>query len=1070
MQTLESGTLQINNLNVLDDSNFKIKNLNLNSISGNFHISGSGSVVTPSSDSNTNQIATTAFVQNKIDDLVGTAPGTLNTLGEIATSLGTNTNLSTTLTNLVNEKAPLASPNFIGIPQAPTALVGTSTSQIATTAFVKNTFGILNNVVTSLTEKNTNLVKEPSDLYAVASDNLVLPLSIKPIVEYQEEINELIFTDSGNNTVSQDFLNNSEKPISGKIYYYSSDGTEEYPIDGTNGNGINGLSKVGTPVICDVSDSSGYSNAIAKTYRYAPSVGPNGEGGSSINLQISKGIEPLFTKQVMINGATQVQKYYRTRGYNIPSPNYDPVTDYNFFHTLNSIDYSTFQIEFVYENGAIPSAAYVLGYSLNYSKIDTITGEGAIDVGSGPKSVCDRIPHFRPGVLINITTDFFDYSSKVANGVNTIFYDTKKHHILVNLVQEDIWNDTRVNTFYSKTVKHILNKFKGSLAIVKITDQENFTECLPSDPDCFLMVISPTFVIQDKLFINDILINDKIVTLNNSVSFKGLCLTRPGYGKIGTLITTTPYYKINSYNLQDKVITPPVLNKNWGDNPYSTIYEPMSATTFIQEWLNEDWPKVMVLLDQNVFRSSTPETLKQLPSSFCQNVENDNSNTLILLHEFSHAQQTIDQAIYVGNSEGYAVCHELDCGKYLNGQEILLRGTYYFSTFINCSSKGWIPMNFGSQWTYNNIYSQKSLGLPTDNAEGEMGTYSQNSTQYAEGLCYYYIKSHYDESQQIIRRVYELSSLVYKTLKENGITNVVQKDVGGINRSLYYAQALYEIAGVSINNVYTDYCVAEAFLRNNASIPSKYHIGYPYWLWSEHNQFSTLLANKLKSTNSNYLFTKLKWWSELDESNPINYIDVYKQVIYDGESIIPFWPRSFSDLNAYKLGSWNRSVTPNVWVPSSRPYATSRTIKLEDLAHVTFILPVAGNTGLGVSSVMTSMSIQVNRGDWAFTVVQFVPDGNNGTWTQLPSNGNYYNINVPGLINTNNILGWENNSTPVTQIIDLTNFSVNVYNGKSYYPKLVCVNKSLNNYGEITNIFPNKSRYSGEIILTPTFI
>ena len=43
--------------------------------------------------------------------------------------------------NDLNAKAPLASPNFTGIPLAPTANAGTNTTQLATTAFVQ---GILN--------------------------------------------------------------------------------------------------------------------------------------------------------------------------------------------------------------------------------------------------------------------------------------------------------------------------------------------------------------------------------------------------------------------------------------------------------------------------------------------------------------------------------------------------------------------------------------------------------------------------------------------------------------------------------------------------------------------------------------------------------------------------------------------------------------------------------------------------------------------------------------------------------------------------------------------------------------
>ena len=63
---------------------------------------------------NNNQIATTKFVNQKIDNLVGAAPGALDTLNELATALGNNENFSVTLTNSIALKAPIESPTFTG--------------------------------------------------------------------------------------------------------------------------------------------------------------------------------------------------------------------------------------------------------------------------------------------------------------------------------------------------------------------------------------------------------------------------------------------------------------------------------------------------------------------------------------------------------------------------------------------------------------------------------------------------------------------------------------------------------------------------------------------------------------------------------------------------------------------------------------------------------------------------------------------------------------------------------------------------------------------------------------------
>ena len=93
--------------------------------------------ITPADSTNSTQVATTAYVKSNINNLINSAPGALDTLNELAAALGNDANFSTTITNSLALKAPLASPTFTGTPIAPTATSGTNTTQIATTAFVK---------------------------------------------------------------------------------------------------------------------------------------------------------------------------------------------------------------------------------------------------------------------------------------------------------------------------------------------------------------------------------------------------------------------------------------------------------------------------------------------------------------------------------------------------------------------------------------------------------------------------------------------------------------------------------------------------------------------------------------------------------------------------------------------------------------------------------------------------------------------------------------------------------------------------------------------------------------------
>lgn len=84
----------------------------------------------------TTNIATTAFVKTAIDNLIGGAPGTLDTLNELAQAIANDANFSASFTASLALKAPIANPVFTGIPQAPTPLLSDSTTKLATTAYV----------------------------------------------------------------------------------------------------------------------------------------------------------------------------------------------------------------------------------------------------------------------------------------------------------------------------------------------------------------------------------------------------------------------------------------------------------------------------------------------------------------------------------------------------------------------------------------------------------------------------------------------------------------------------------------------------------------------------------------------------------------------------------------------------------------------------------------------------------------------------------------------------------------------------------------------------------------------
>ena len=81
-------------------------------------LGGNPTTTTQSTANSSTRIATTAFVQAAIDTdisaLIDSAPGTLNTLNEIAAALNDDPSFTTTVNNAIALKAPIANPVFTG--------------------------------------------------------------------------------------------------------------------------------------------------------------------------------------------------------------------------------------------------------------------------------------------------------------------------------------------------------------------------------------------------------------------------------------------------------------------------------------------------------------------------------------------------------------------------------------------------------------------------------------------------------------------------------------------------------------------------------------------------------------------------------------------------------------------------------------------------------------------------------------------------------------------------------------------------------------------------------------------
>jgi len=77
-------------------------------------LAGNPTTTTQSAGNDTTRIATTAFVSTAISNLVDSSPSALNTLNELAAALGDDANFSTTVTNSIAAKLPLAGGTMTG--------------------------------------------------------------------------------------------------------------------------------------------------------------------------------------------------------------------------------------------------------------------------------------------------------------------------------------------------------------------------------------------------------------------------------------------------------------------------------------------------------------------------------------------------------------------------------------------------------------------------------------------------------------------------------------------------------------------------------------------------------------------------------------------------------------------------------------------------------------------------------------------------------------------------------------------------------------------------------------------
>ena len=144
-------------------------------------LTGVPTAPTAAANTNTTQVATTAYVQTEIADLIAAAPGALDTLDELAAALGDDAAFSTTVTNSIAAKLPLVGGTMSGaIAMGTSKITGLGTPTVstdaATKAYVDTMLPLAGGTMTGAIAMSTNKITgvgDPTNAQDVATKNYI---------------------------------------------------------------------------------------------------------------------------------------------------------------------------------------------------------------------------------------------------------------------------------------------------------------------------------------------------------------------------------------------------------------------------------------------------------------------------------------------------------------------------------------------------------------------------------------------------------------------------------------------------------------------------------------------------------------------------------------------------------------------------------------------------------------------------------------------------------------------------------------------------------------------------------
>lgn len=421
--------------------------------------------------------------------------------------------------------------------------------------------------------------------------------------------------------------------------------------------------------------------------------------------------------------------------------------------------------------------------------------------------------------------------------------------------------------------------------------------------------ISTTYTKQHQFSNSDGVFTGLAIPLLNGESAHFDCYAyEPGFGPGGFVNPNTP-------NILPVLMARPGRNIKFreGDAPNSTLVENYGVSGSINMLDSPDWPLVICQLQPNVMSGQTfPEQNPTVPLPTTPPASE--LHNLIIGHELGHVTQLLTSGIFSLDYESRSTAYEQE--PKLNNNTVFTFRPIYWSNYMASVVRG--------RW---------ALCLP------DQPSFDATLT-YGASFFWRYLAMQFDFNYQITRRTQDilstqslgalLKAIDFPPLIYLSLLNTFSRNPAG--HVLALKQALSELFVRDLKEIYTDFAISLALLRNNTSIPMKYRHNYPYWLASPSYPGYLTVAAGVEPWAS--------WWQEMQDNF----------VIPEGYIFTPFFAIGPDD------------YAGQTFIPTLT--LTDVSHQVQDMCMIVYQIP----------KPRTQVTVNVQLGEWRISVIQFTSD------------------------------------------------------------------------------------------------